>query len=96
MFVVVCLHDLGTIFLLLTLTLKMEAACSTGMFVSPFKTMQYHNSEDHSLVKEVIECYSGKGSLTFRFRLKQLCSISCIMRTRLYFRVCILNFHLIE
>jgi hypothetical protein len=97
MFLVECLYDLSTIFLLLTLTLKMEAACSTRMFVSPFKNVQYHNSEypqsgkgsDWVLLKK-------KGSLSFRFRLKQLCSNPCFMRTRLYFRVCILNFHLIE
>lgn len=46
MFLVVCLYNLSPIFLLLTLTLKMEAACSTRMFVSTFKTVRYHNSED--------------------------------------------------
>jgi hypothetical protein len=53
MFLVVCLYNLSPIFLLLTLTLKMEASYSTRMFVSPFKTVQYHNSEDQQ---------SGKGS----------------------------------
>jgi len=47
-------------------------------------------------VKEVIECYPGKASLTVRFRLKQLCSIPLFMKPGLYFRVCILNFCMIE
>jgi hypothetical protein len=53
MFLVVCLYNLSPIFFLLTLTLKMEASNSTRVFVSPFKTVQYHNSEYPQ---------SGKGS----------------------------------
>ena len=96
MFLVVCLYNFSPIFLLLTLTLKMEATCFTRMFVSPFKTVHYHNSEDPQSGKGNDWVLLREGFLNHQIQIEAVVSIPCFMKTRLYFRMCILNFHLIE